>query len=74
MADPSPGSTQTATQVPASPPTPTAGSEEGVNLPLLGVLLLILVLVTLSNVWLRRRAESENRATDPDEEAPTGSR
>jgi hypothetical protein len=62
MADPGYPPTQSATEQAAAPPDlPEAAGEPtgGVNLPLLGVLLLILVLVSLSNVWLRRRAERE---------------
>jgi hypothetical protein len=71
MADPNPYGTQNATQEPASPPISPPEAEEGVNLPLLSVLLVILALVTVSNVWLRRRAESENRAAKPDDEVTT---
>jgi hypothetical protein len=50
------------TEAPATPPTYAGGEDAqgGVNLPLLGVLLVILALVIASNVWLRRRAEREN--------------
>lgn len=71
MADPNSYATQNATQEPAAPPTSPPESEEGVNLPLLSVLLVILALVTVSNVWLRRRAESENGAAKSDDEVTT---
>ena len=46
----------------ATPSAYPAGDEaqNGVNLPLLGVLVVILGLVIVSNIWLRRRADREN--------------
>ena len=51
MADPDPDGTQNATLEPAAAPISPPEAEEGVNLPLLSVLLVILALVTVSNVW-----------------------
>jgi hypothetical protein len=68
MDDPSPSEPQATTAeiaTPAAYPS-DAPAEQGVNLPLLGVLLGILLLVIASNVWLRRRAEREESAGQDD--------
>ncbi|MDJ0848677.1 MAG: hypothetical protein QNK04_09890 [Myxococcota bacterium] len=44
----------------------------GLDVGLLAVLLAILGLVAASNVWLRRRAERENAASEVDDEAGPG--
>jgi hypothetical protein len=70
MADPGDAPTQTASEQAAAPPDYPAGEADpagGVNLPLLLVLLGILLLVSLSNVWLRRRAEREGGEAPEDE-------
>ena len=46
---------------------------EGFNVGLLALLLVIAVLVAISNVWLRRRAEREAREAAEAEKAPAES-
>ncbi len=66
MDEPEPEATEAITEEAAAPPIYPAGeqAQNGINLPLLGVLLLILLLVCASNIWLRRRAEREGSESD----------
>jgi hypothetical protein len=58
------GSTQGALGTPPEPPVAPDEAEPGFDFWLFGLLVLVVVLVSIQNVWLRRRAERERGPDD----------